>query len=104
MGLIGPAPRVALSEKQNAPFSRRERDHPRLDQQMHVIGHQHIGIASKAIAPAVAFKAFEIGFIIGVVMKEGGPAVATGDHMIEAARELDPWFPYHGPTLGLSHE
>lgn len=69
---------------------------------MHVIGQQDIGIAPEAIPPAVAFKAFEIRFLIRVVMKEGRAAVAAGDHVIEGAGEFHARFSCHRRSLEKS--
>ena len=77
------------------------RHRPGFDQQMHVIGHQHIGIAPEAIPLAVAFTALQIRVLIRVAMKEGCPAVAAGDHMIEGAWEFHPRFPCRGLTLAI---
>jgi hypothetical protein len=57
-----------------------------------MIGHEYVGVECQPIALAIALQAFEIGAVIRVVMKDRCAAIAAGDHMIECARYIEPWF------------
>ncbi len=77
----------------------RQRDDSAFHQQMEVIGHQDKGIASEVIALLVVAKPFKIDGIIGHVMKEGRPAVASGDHVIAGSSKFHPRFPCRAHSL-----
>ncbi len=80
----------------------RQRDVSAFHQQMEVIGHQDKGIAGEVISLLVVAKPFKIGGIIGLVMKEGRPAVSSGDHVIAGSSKFHPRFPCHAPSpVGL---
>ena len=73
----------------------RQRDRAGLQQQMEVIGHQHIGIERTAVPAAIAGEPREIGCGIGIVVEDDATAVPTGNHMIEGAGEINPRFTSH---------
>jgi hypothetical protein len=85
---------LAIGELERLHGSR-QRDRAGLQQQMEVIGHQHIGIERTAVTRAIAGKPFEIGCGIGIVVEDDGPAVPAGYHMIEGAGEIDTRFTCH---------
>ena len=64
-----------------------QRDRPPFDQEMHMIGHEDVGIAGQAIPLLVATEPLQVGGIIRCVMKEHSPAITPGNHMIQ--RPLD---------------
>ncbi len=66
---------------------------------MEVIGQQDKGIAGEVIGLLVVAQPVKIGSIIGLVMKEGRPAVASGDHVIAGASEFHPRFPCHANSI-----
>ena len=71
---------------------------------MEVIGHQDKDIACEVIPLLVVAKPFKKGGLIGLVMKEGRPAVSSGDHVIAGSSEFHPRLPCHAPSLVRLHQ
>lgn len=65
------------------------------DEQVHMVGHQDVGIQGAAVSSPVAFQPFEIRRIVGVLVENVLPAIPPRDHVIEGTGELHPRLPRH---------
>jgi len=63
-----------------------QRNLARLDQQMNVIAHEHVGINVKAVSLTVFFESFQIVFPIRVAAKDRLALIAPTNRMIKRPR------------------
>ena len=75
-----------------------------LDQQVDVVGHQHVGIELKVIPLSVMLYSLQVGSAVLIVSKDVLPLVASDNGMIEGPRKLNPRFPCHPKNIHGSHE
>lgn len=69
-------------------------------QEVHMVGHEHIAVERRAVAQAIAFEAFQIGTIVDAFMKDRCSAIPSEDHMIAGAGKVEPRFARHA-TKGI---
>src|SRR6266550_3166184 len=70
-----------------------------LQQEVNVVGHQHVGVEPKTKALAIVLDAFEISDSVSVVVESSLPLIAADNHMIERPVKLDSGFARHGANL-----
>src|SRR3989338_2359095 len=70
-----------------------------LNEQVQMIGHQHVGVEPKIVSLAVMLDSLQVGGAVLVVSKDVLPLVASGDDMVESALKLNPWFTCHRKNL-----
>lgn len=68
---------------------------PRLDQEVYVVAHQHVGIEEKVVSPLIQGEYVEILQKVGTVFEYFLPLVAARDNMIKCAIEFDSRFARH---------
>lgn len=75
-----------------------------LDEQVDVVGHQHVGIKLKVAPLSVMLYSLKVGSAVLIVSKDVLALVASGDDMVESTCKFNPWFPCHAQNLPGSRE
>jgi hypothetical protein len=71
------------------------RSDPTAPEEIHMILHQDIAVEGNDVPEVIAFEAFQINGVLGVIMKNGRPLIAADDDMTQDTRKIETRLPSH---------